>query len=279
MKNVVWGLLASWVTVFFGGGCSQYDSRTNVVIETRMGEIEIMLSKHTPKHKFNFLQLAKAGVYDSAQFEYAVANGFLGGAKIQPKHFTNKNKLHIQPSIRAEFNPFTFHKKGSIGMYPKLEGLKDGQYLSDGIAFYITIGKQYNDEELNFFEKEISAKRFDKFKHIMFWEMPENADLKRRKSPHLPKDSLAVLQKLVDKRAEDIYYKKLYQVDFKFTPEQRRYYREVGGEPFSDYLQCPFGEVIKGLEVVQKLTETPVYSGTTQFKEGVRFKVKVIKED
>lgn len=43
----------------------------------------------------------------------------------------------------------------------------------------------------------------------------------------------------------------------KYTPEQRKLYREVGGYPFLDNDYTVFGEVVEGLEVIDKIAMVP----------------------
>ncbi|MCB0670142.1 MAG: peptidylprolyl isomerase [Saprospiraceae bacterium] len=44
----------------------------------------------------------------------------------------------------------------------------------------------------------------------------------------------------------------------KYTPEQRKIYREVGGYPFLDNDYTVFGEVVEGLDVIDKIAAVPV---------------------
>ena len=48
------------------------------------------------------------------------------------------------------------------------------------------------------------------------------------------------------------------QVHIKFTDEQRNVYKTVGGAPHLDYAYTVFGEVISGIEVIDKIAAVPV---------------------
>ncbi len=48
------------------------------------------------------------------------------------------------------------------------------------------------------------------------------------------------------------------QHGIKYTPEEIKFYQEVGGEPSLDMEYTVFGEVIEGLEVVDKIANEPV---------------------
>jgi len=48
---------------------------------------------------------------------------------------------------------------------------------------------------------------------------------------------------------------------FKFTPEQREVYKTIGGTPHLDGAYTVFGEVIEGLEIVDKIAATRTAAG------------------
>ncbi|MCB0642110.1 MAG: peptidylprolyl isomerase [Phaeodactylibacter sp.] len=60
-----------------------------------------------------------------------------------------------------------------------------------------------------------------------------------------------------------------------YTPGQRKRYLEVGGTPFLDWNYTVFGEVIEGLEVIDKIASVSTNPGDRP-KEDVWMKVRVI---
>jgi cyclophilin family peptidyl-prolyl cis-trans isomerase len=60
-----------------------------------------------------------------------------------------------------------------------------------------------------------------------------------------------------------------------YTEEQKQKYLEVGGAPFLDNEYTVFGQVIKGLEVVDQLVALP-RDGRDRPLENIEMKVKVI---
>ncbi|MDR2556996.1 MAG: peptidylprolyl isomerase [Bacteroidales bacterium] len=56
---------------------------------------------------------------------------------------------------------------------------------------------------------------------------------------------------------EEIAAMKSPQYGFKFTPEAEKVYQTVGGTPFLDGQYTVFGEVIEGLDVIDKITSQP----------------------
>ncbi len=79
-------------------------------IKTEYGEILIWLYDETPKHKASFIQLAKAGYWDSLTFNRIIPNFVIqGGCPDTPEGFTDKNML-LQP----EFDKKIVHEYGTF---------------------------------------------------------------------------------------------------------------------------------------------------------------------
>lgn len=62
-----------------------------------------------------------------------------------------------------------------------------------------------------------------------------------------------------------------------YTPEERDYYLKVGGTPFLDGDYTVFGQVVEGLEVVDKIANAP-RDPRDRPMENVSMKVKVLSE-
>lgn len=66
------------------------------------------------------------------------------------------------------------------------------------------------------------------------------------------------------------------QKGFKYTDEQKKIYAEQGGTPFLDMEYTVFGEVIDGLDVIDKIANTPTSRGDRPEKD-VKMKIRVLK--
>lgn len=62
---------------------------------------------------------------------------------------------------------------------------------------------------------------------------------------------------------------------FEYTPEQKKIYRESGGYPFLDGDYTVFGEVVEGLEVIDKIAVTQVGQGDRPVQD-IKMNVKVL---
>jgi cyclophilin family peptidyl-prolyl cis-trans isomerase len=190
-----------------------------VLIMTDFGNIKVKLYNETPKHRDNFLKLAREGFYDSTLF-HRVIQGFM----IQGGDPTSKN---AEPGamlgggggdmqrIPAEFLPNLYHKKGVLA------AARDGnpQKASSACQFYIVQGRTYLNQELDTLEKRTGKK---------------------------------------------------------FGPDQRKAYTTIGGVPFLDGDYTVYGEVIEGLDVVDKIAEVEKGQADRPIKD-VRMKMKVIQ--
>tara|TARA_B110000259_G_C13928330_1_gene367856 strand:+ start:71 stop:808 length:738 start_codon:yes stop_codon:yes gene_type:complete len=201
-------------------------AETIVKITTSEGDIYIQLSDKAPKHKANFIKLAKEGFYDSLLF-HRVMKGFM----IQGGDPWSKNSKAGTPlgnggpdyTIPALFDTTLYHKKGALAAARQPDGINPKKE-SSGSQFYIVQGKVYTESEIMLMEK----------------------GMKRR----IP--------------------------GFKFTQTQITDYTTVGGTPFLDQLYTVYGQVIKGMETVDKIANIPV-DKRSRPKVNLRMKMEVLQ--
>ncbi len=62
-----------------------------------------------------------------------------------------------------------------------------------------------------------------------------------------------------------------------YTEEQRNIYKKMGGTPFLDGSYTVFGEVIEGLDVIDKIAAVAVDKQTNRPLEDVKMKIKIIE--
>lgn len=109
------------------------------VIHTDLGDMSGFLYNETPKHRDNFVKLAKSGYYDGLLF-HRVINGFM----IQGGDPDSKNAKPGQMlgmggpgyTIPAEMNPSLKHKRGALAA-ARTGGPSNPLKASSGSQFYI----------------------------------------------------------------------------------------------------------------------------------------------
>ena len=105
-----------------------------ITLDTDYGEIKMVLYDETPIHKMNFIELAKAGVYDHTTF-HRVIDHFM----IQTGDPATRNKPRkydptvIQKTLPAEIRPQYKNTYGAVGAARR----DNPQKSSNGSQFYI----------------------------------------------------------------------------------------------------------------------------------------------
>ena len=143
----------------FGQGIPDNENDYLITLDTDYGAIKMVLFDETPIHKMNFVELAKAGVYDHIIFHRVIDN-FM----IQTGDYETRNKPRdydpgiIQKNLPAEIRPQYKHLYGAVGAARR----DNPQKLSSGSQFYIIEnpkGTPHLDGEYTVFGRVVSGFR------------------------------------------------------------------------------------------------------------------------
>ncbi len=109
-----------------------------VTIETPQGEIKLVLFEDTPKHRENFLKLAKEGFYDGTTFHRVIDGFMIQGGDPNSKDEDPNNDGSGGPgyTIPAEITTHHKHVRGALAaarMGDQVNPMKE----SSGSQFYI----------------------------------------------------------------------------------------------------------------------------------------------
>jgi len=182
---------------------SKISSGQHIVIQTSLGDIEIVLYDDTPLHRDNMIKLIKQGFYDGQLFHRVIDDFMIQGG--DPNSVNAPKGMQLGNGgpgykIPAEFRDNHFHKKGALAAAREGDNVNPKK-ASSGSQFYIVKGRVIKQEELLAYQS---------------------------RGIHKP-----------------------------FTPEQIEVYTSIGGAPHLDGSYTVFGEVIKGLNVVDKISALP----------------------
>ncbi|MFC2114294.1 peptidylprolyl isomerase [Bacteroidota bacterium] len=123
---------------------AQTSEKTNELIhlDTEFGSIIIWLYDQTPKHKANFLKLAKEGFYDGTTFHRIIDNFMIQGGDPNSKDNDPTNDGGGGPgyTIDAEIIPGINHTYGSVAA-ARMGDQVNPQRSSSGSQFYIVENK------------------------------------------------------------------------------------------------------------------------------------------
>lgn len=247
---------------------------TEVLIETNMGDIQLKLYNETPRHRDNFIKLAKEGFYEGTLFHRVIKDFMIQGGDPDSKNAPADKMLGAGDcgyTLPAEIvYPKYFHQKGALSAARQGDQVNPRKE-SSGCQFYIVTGKVYSPEELLNMEQHINQKRVTIiFNRLAQEHMKEIYQLRKAND----QDGLYDLQeKLIEKAQKEA----AGQAEFKFTPEQVKAYTTQGGAPHLDGEYTVYGEVTKGIEIVDAIQQVQTGKSDRPKEDVVIKKVKIIE--
>ncbi len=272
MKKIVLVLLFAGLLVNISCGTSENKGESRVEIETEFGNIKIKLYNETPLHRDNFMKLTKEGFYTDLLFHRVIQGFMIQGGDPDSKNAEPGKQLgggDLGYTIPAEINPKFFHRKGIIAA--AREGDRTNpEKRSSASQFYVVQGKVFRQGELDTLQikMEESRKLVMLQKKIKMVE-PELNKLGAEGKQDEMMACFNAIKEEVSAEAEKL-------PPIKFTEEQRTVYTTVGGYPSLDGNYTIFGEVIEGLEVLDKIAA----QATDHFnrpQKDIKFSIEDIK--
>lgn len=253
------------------------DKERIILISTDYGDIKIKLYNETPLHRDNFIKLTSESFYDSLIF-HRVIDGFMiqGGDPRSKKAGKDQMLGNGGPgyTIPAEFVPEFFHKKGALAAAREGDRVNP-EKRSSGSQFYLVQGKAYKPQELDVMESRVNeTKKIELIRAYI--AKPENVLVKEKLDSFQKSQNKEELNKLLKEVEASIMgeYNKLEK--FSYSKEQREAYTTIGGTPHLDGGYTVFGEVIEGLEVIDKIAAVKIGSNNKPAKD-VRMTIKIIQ--
>ena len=196
-------------------------------IETTEGDITLKLYDETPLHRDNFIKLVKSKFYDGVLFHRVIDEFMIQGGDPNSKNAKPDTMLgdgDVGHTIPAEFRtPQRYHKRGVLAAAREGDDTNP-EKASSGCQFYIVVGKQFTDDELDMMEES----KIEKHGH-----------------------------------ANDSTYK--------YSDQARADYTTIGGTPHLDGNYTVFGEVLTGMEVVDKIANART-NRSDRPREDIRIK-------
>ena len=226
------------------------EKETVLKIETSMGDIKVKLYNETPKHRDNFIKQAKDGTYNGTLF-HRVIKDFMVQAGDPESKTAPKGKMlgtgDVGYTIPAEIvYPKYFHKKGALSAARQGDNVNPNKE-SSGCQFYIVTGKVFNDSTLIGMEQQMNENKLTTiFNSLAQKHMKEIYKMRKAND----EDGLYDLQEKLFAQAQEEAAKR---PDFHFTKEQVETYTTVGGTPHLDGEYTVFGEVVEGMDIVDKI--------------------------
>ncbi len=241
------------------------DLKKDVELMTELGPIVIRLSDETPSHRDNFIRLVNQHQLDSLNF-YRVINSFL----IQ----TGKDLPVEYPTlIDAEFRPGLFHKRGAVNAAREGDETNPTQ-ASANLHFTIIQGKVFTDSALLKAEKRINnwlaynKVITDPANAVLFLHLQTFS--KEGTNPDSLQKVQAKLEQLTQRKLERMPH-------YRIPDDQRKVYKTLGGAPHLDQNYTVFGEVVKGMEIVDSIARVKTDENDKPLNDIMILKARMIK--
>ncbi len=251
--------------LFFQGYTQEKEVKA--VIETNFGNMVVKLYNDTPKHRDNFIRLARAGHYDGTLFYRVIQDFVIQGGSSDSRGAMAGRAIGYGESIviDAEIKQEHYHKKGALAA-PRQPDRENFFKESDISQFYIVQGRKYTPVELENLEKRINGP-IRKAIQRKYYTPEKKAILDTLRSQKKVKE----FREIANKIKEDIAFDwnantdKLYMTD-----EKREDYIRLGGSHHLDKEYTVFGEVI------DKIAALPTDKNDRPLAD-VKIKVKILK--
>ncbi len=238
------------ITTTFLSGCGEKDYL--VTIATPYGDMHAILYDETPEHKENFVKLIREGFYDSLLFhrvmeEFMIQGGDPDSRNAAPGAALGQGGPNY--TIPAEFNKNLYHKKGALAAARQPDEVNP-QKASSGSQFYIVDGKQWTREEL--------VTDMNKLGMAAQQVMESNDSLRQALiqvyQSEGPEGYGARLMEMKDYLASETGQ----SFDKEMAAERIEAYTSEGGVYHLDDEYTVFGQVIDGLDIIDKIAAEQV---------------------
>ena len=245
-----------------------------VLVKTTAGNFTVLLYGDTPKHRDNFLKLVEDGYYDSTLFHRVIKDFMIQGGDPDSKKAAPGQALGSggpDYKIDAEIvYPRHFHKRGALAAARQGDQVNPMKQ-SSGSQFYIVTGRKVSEPEMQQMTAHLKNKQLQEIFNSLAMEHRDSIiDMQRRGD----RQGLSALQDSLISQTEA---KAAAMPEPSLTEEQKQAYTTVGGAPHLDGDYTVFGEVIDGMDTIDKIEKAET-DGRDRPKDDIRIiSMKILK--
>lgn len=242
------------------------------LMTTTEGDIEFVLYNETPEHKANFLKLVQENYYDSLLFHRVMKEFMIQAGDPGSKTSPSGEQLGDGGpgyTVPRDFNPSLIHKKGALAAARQPDNVNPDK-ASSGSQFYIVQGQVYDSVKLEQLIEGVNQSRLQAALRAYLF-LPENT-AKLNEVRNLQSVSADKVNAYVESFKDSVSYSKI-----EYTAEQKEVYKTIGGTPFLDGEYTVYGEVTKGMDIIDKIAGVNVDGASRPLNDVRILSVKIIK--
>ena len=252
---------------------SNYDAKDALVeLKTSMGDIVVELYNDTPLHRDNFLKLVKDGFYDGVLFHRVIDSFMIQTGDPNSKDAPAGKQLGDGDpgyTIEAEIDyPKHYNKYGALAAARTGDAVNP-ERRSSGSQFYIVTGQKFIGNQLE---------------GMLMRNQQQQLEQTFQQLAMQHRDSIMAMQQANDQEGLEALRQQLIKeteakVDTTPLPENLKIdYQEKGGAPHLDGAYTVFGEVVKGMDVVEKIQKVQTDNNDRPLEDVKVISVKILKE-
>ena len=257
------------VSILFSCAAPAGSENVTVEIKTSLGDIIVRLYDDTPVHRDNFLKLVNSGYYEGISFHRVIQNFMIQAGDPSTRSGLSQEELDSLRSytIPSEFRKDHFHKKGALAAARQGNNINP-EMRSSGTQFYIVQGTLFTPEDLEASEKQIDSNI----------KQSEYTRIVSQITDSIRLSGSSVQQGEILDLANTRMYNYLSSIgDFMFSEEQSNTYQTIGGVPRLDGTYTVFGEVVEGLDVLDRIAGVPTSERDKPLADVNILKMRVVR--
>lgn len=251
-----------------------YD-KTDAVVElkTTMGDIIVELFNDTPLHRDNFLKLVKEGFYDGVLFHRVIDSFMIQTGDPNSKNAKAGEMLgdgDLGYTVEAEIEyPKHYNKRGALAAARTGDNVNP-ERRSSASQFYIVTGRDVSEAQLQAMEMKQNDEALQKRFRQLVSENKDSIEQMRAKGDEAGLEELR--RKLIKETEESVEIKPLPQ-------NLKDDYLANGGAPHLDGAYTVFGQVLKGMDVVDKIQKVETDSNDRPVEDVKLISARIIKNN